>query len=242
MEQVTTTGPRPDASRSIYIDFLVAIFALLSVGILVLESMADTTPERQAALHAADMVIAIFFLTEWSIRFVSAEKKGRFFRKYWWELLASIPFTHDVTQMLRALRLARVVRIIQLLRVVKVAVRMHILLRLVRRFASNSYVTGLTTTVILLIMTGAVSFHYFEADVNPNVLSLWDSFWWAFITVTTVGYGDIYPHTVGGRVVAMLLLVTGLGLLGTFTAAIAGGVAKKAVGATPPESEDDGAS
>lgn len=239
MENEAVTPPPEPEGRSLYIDILVAVFALLSVAILVLESAVETTPERYAALQAADLVIAIFFLTEWSVRFVAAEQKGRFFRKYWWELLASIPFTTDVTQALRGLRLARVVRVFQLLRVVKVAVRMHILLRLVRRFASNSYITGLTTTVVLVIMSGAVSFHYFEAGINPNVKSLWDSFWWAFITVTTVGYGDIYPYTTGGRVVAMLLLITGLGLLGTFTAAIAGGVAKKAVGGEPPEETPD---
>jgi voltage-gated potassium channel len=189
--------------------------------------MVEMSPEKHAVLQSADFAIAIFFLLEWSIRFVLAESKWRFFKRYWWELIASIPLTTDVTQALRTLRTARILRIIQLLRIVKVGVRMHILLRLVRNFARNSQVVGLSTTVVILIVSGALSFHFFEVGVNPQVHSLWDSFWWAFITVTTVGYGDIYPYTTAGRIVAMLLLVTGLGLLGTFTAAIATAVAKR---------------
>jgi voltage-gated potassium channel len=230
---MTVQAPAPATdSRSLLVDSLVALFALLSIGILVLESVYQTSPQKQAALHAADLTIACFFLAEWTIRFLRAKKKGIFLKKYWWELLASIPFTTDVTQLLRSLRLVRAARIVQLLRVVKVGVRMHILLRLVRKFAANAYVVGLTTTFLLVVTSGAIAFHFFEADLNPQVHSLWDSFWWAFITVTTVGYGDIYPMTTAGRIVAMILLVTGLGMLGTFTAAIAGSVAKRAAGMT----------
>jgi len=73
----------------------------------------------------------------------------------------------------------------------------------------------------MIALSGALGFHYCEADANPNVHSFWDSFWWAMVTITTIGYGDIYPVTIAGRVIAIFLMFTGIGTLGLMTATIA---------------------
>ena len=75
--------------------------------------------------------------------------------------------------------------------------------------------------VLAMVTTcGAIGFYFFEKPVHPE-LSLWDSFWWAMVTVTTIGYGDIFPKTVGGRLLAIFLMFAGIGTLGISTAAIA---------------------
>ena len=68
---------------------------------------------------------------------------------------------------------------------------------------------------------GADLFHAFEYGVNENVQSFFDSIWWAMVTITTVGYGDIAPVTTGGRVVSMLLMMLGIGFLGLTTGVVA---------------------
>lgn len=75
--------------------------------------------------------------------------------------------------------------------------------------------------ILTVVMTsGALGFYYFEYGKNPNVKSFGDSLYWAVVTMATVGYGDIYPMTVGGRIVAVILIFSGVGSLGAFLAII----------------------
>jgi voltage-gated potassium channel Kch len=90
-----------------------------------------------------------------------------------------------------------------------------------RRGSLGTYLIYLLSVVAAITVSSALGFHQFEAGRNPNVKSFWDSFWWAIVTMTTIGYGDIYPVTTGGRVVAILLMFAGIGTLGVVTAAIA---------------------
>jgi voltage-gated potassium channel Kch len=75
--------------------------------------------------------------------------------------------------------------------------------------------------VASLVLAGGLGFHYFESGRNPEVVTLGDSLWWVIVTLTTVGYGDISPVTSGGRLVALVLMVAGIGTLSMSTAAIA---------------------
>jgi len=65
---------------------------------------------------------------------------------------------------------------------------------------------------------GAAVFYWLEVEVNPQITTYFDSLWYAFCTVTTVGYGDIIPATVWGRVVSIIMMVTGIGLFFSFSA------------------------
>jgi voltage-gated potassium channel len=72
-------------------------------------------------------------------------------------------------------------------------------------------------TVFLVFIAGAV-----EATVDTHhFTSFWNGVWWAVVTVTTVGYGDLYPRSVPGRLIAMLLMLVGIGFISVLTATIA---------------------
>lgn len=73
----------------------------------------------------------------------------------------------------------------------------------------------------VIAVTGAAGFYAFERGINTNVDSYGDALWWTLVTLTTIGYGDIFPVTFGGRVIATFLMFIGIGILGVFTAAFA---------------------
>ncbi len=198
----------------IFLDFGLVILAILSTGLLVFEINHDVTASTSTLISRLDLGIALIFLADFIYGFVKAKNKALFFRKRWYELLASIPITNTTTQVLRSLRLLRVLRIIRLM------ARM--------RRVADFYLDGpkfqllsIILTVFTLVFMGAVAFHSYEFGVNQNIHNLFDSFWWAMVTVTTIGYGDIYPVTTAGRIVAMMLMIIGIGTIGTVVGSVA---------------------
>lgn len=210
--------PRPGSLRA---EIFILVLALFSIGLLLIDLTAELAPHQQRILERVDLVIACLFLGDFLWRLYRADDRLRFLRRSWWELLAAIPMTLETTRALRSVQLLRILRIVRLLRVLRFAVRMKILLDRARIFGGRTHLVTVTTTVTAIVVAGAAAFHYFEYGVNPAVKGFGDSIWWSIVTVTTVGYGDIYPHTTAGRVVATVLLVTGLGTFGAWAASMA---------------------
>ncbi|MBC8549492.1 MAG: NAD-binding protein [Candidatus Brocadiales bacterium] len=81
---------------------------------------------------------------------------------------------------------------------------------------SRNKIVRLFCLTIITLFIGGLGLHFFEK--TPHIV---DSFWWSFVTITTVGYGDITPSTIGGRIIGVVVMVFGIGILGMFTATIA---------------------
>lgn len=89
-----------------------------------------------------------------------------------------------------------------------------------KRRAENSMLAA-TLVAIMLITFCSIAILHFELDADANILSADDAVWWAFTTITTVGYGDRYPTTGEGRMIAVLLMSAGVGLFGVFSGFLA---------------------
>jgi voltage-gated potassium channel len=109
-----------------------------------------------------------------------------------------------------SLQAARVLRLLRLLRLLRIA-------QVARRMTSGNAIRFAGILAALTALGGGAAF----ASAEGTSLSTWDGVWWALSTMTTVGYGDIYPHTNAGRVIAMAVMLVGIGFIAILTAAIA---------------------
>jgi voltage-gated potassium channel len=165
--------------------------------------------------EVANWVIWAIFAAELVFILVVAPRKRAALRAHWLDaaiVVVTIPFYG------RLLSSLRMVRLFRLLRLVRAGVVISRALQAERRLTSTSTLrfVGLAT-IFLTVVAGAVQSTIDTGDFR----SFWDGVWWAVVTVTTVGYGDIKVHTVGGRVVAMVLMFVGLGFIAVLTASIA---------------------
>jgi voltage-gated potassium channel len=138
------------------------------------------------------------------------------------DLLAILPFYLSTGLDLRSLRALRLLRIFKFFRYSKTLKRVSTALAI----AKQELILFFSLTCILLYLS-AVGIYHFENPVQPEVFtSIFDSLWWSVATLTTVGYGDLYPITVGGKVFTFLILMIGLGIVSIPAGIIASAVSK----------------
>ncbi|MEO6132341.1 MAG: potassium channel family protein, partial [Saprospiraceae bacterium] len=137
-----------------------------------------------------------------------------FMRWGWIDLISSIP-------MVDALRIGRLFRLIRLLRVIRAFRSTRQLVHHIFKNKAQGTLTSVSIFAILLIIFSAIAILQVENDPNSNIKTAEDAMWWAYVTITTVGYGDKFPVTTEGRIIASVLMTAGVGLFGTFTAYIA---------------------
>ena len=132
----------------------------------------------------------------------------------WVDLLSSIP-TVDVARWGRAARVLRIFRVLRGLRATKLLASL-----ILRRRAQNTALAG-SLVALLLVVFSSIAILHFEGEPESNIKTAEDAVWWAFTTITTVGYGDRFPVTSEGRFVAAILMAAGVALFGTFSGFLA---------------------
>jgi Ion transport protein len=207
---------RPDGSelKNTGYEIFVGILSVLSIVNLVL-AYAIEDQNLDTILAAMDALISAIFLGDFAYRLLTAESKTRyFFRQFGWaDLLASLPFPQ-----VKILRVFRVVRAFRLLRA-------HGGKRILRSLLENragSALLSLLLMGILVLELGSLEMLNIEQYApGANITTGSDSLWYVIVTISTVGYGDTYPVTNGGRFFGAVIIIIGVGIFGTFTGYLA---------------------
>jgi voltage-gated potassium channel len=198
---------------------------LISALVIALETVPELPPTVQGALAAIEIVIVALFTLEYLARLWSAERPLAYATSFWGliDLLAILPALLLLAPDWAALR---VFRLLRLLRVLKLFRAERAMARLARAVASCRADLGVFAFIALCVTyLSAVGIYHFEAAAQPEAFgSIPESLWWAIATLTTVGYGDVYPVTTGGQIFTACVLILGLGVVavpaGLVTAAL----------------------
>jgi voltage-gated potassium channel len=195
-----------------FLNILILVLSIYVLTALLVDVFLKLPPETERILTYVDNVICIFFLVDFFIRFRRAPNKWKFMKWGWIDLISSIPEI-DALRIGRALRLVRIIRILRAFRSIR-----HIIEHIYRN-RSQGALTTVGVLAFILIIFSSISILQFEADApNGNIKTAEDALWWSYVTITTIGYGDKFPVTTEGRIVAVILMTAGVGLFGTFTA------------------------
>lgn len=187
-------------------DVIISILAIAAVVLV----LVDLSQELTSWQKTADKIILTIFTLDYAIRFFNAPCKSAFFRENICDLIAIFPF-HTLFRAFKITALSRMVRFAKIPRLFAFLYRP---LRKATRFLNTNGFKYVLFITAFMILSGGILIHFAEG------MSYEDGIWWAFVTATTVGYGDISPSTFYGRLIAMALMLVGIGLIGTVTSTL----------------------
>jgi voltage-gated potassium channel len=183
----------------------------LAVAYVALGFGLDEGPESaRSGLQITELSLTVVFVLEFGVRLAASHERTRYLRAHWIDLVALVP----------PIRGARVLRLLRLLRLVRAFSGIYRALGHVERLARHRGFAWLILVWLGVMVVCSIGLYAAEHGINAAIDSPFDALWWGVSTLTTVGYGDVYPVTPEGRLAAMTLMLLGIGLFGAVTATI----------------------
>lgn len=205
----------------------IELLVVANLTALAFETLPDLSPFWRQALWSFEVLCSVIYTVEYTIRVYLARPRLSYVTSFYGiiDLLAIFPFYLMVAFNMQAVRAFRLLRLLRLFKLVRYTNAVH---RFRRAFAiarDDLVLFGVTALIVLYL--SAIGIYHFEHEAQPDrYASVFDSLWWAVATLTTVGYGDIYPITAGGRLFTFVVLVLGLGFVAVPSGLIASALSR----------------
>jgi voltage-gated potassium channel len=230
---MTASTPSPDSDslkerlwRVIFLSdtkagraFDVVLLVLISASVLVvmLESVEPLRARHLPLFRGLEWFFTILFTVEYIVRIAVVRKKSRYVLSFFGivDLLSVLPTYVAVfltgTHFLMVIRILRLLRMFRVLKMARHFGQANVLMNALR--ASSAKIAVFLFSVLALISIEGTLMYLLEGGENPGFSSIPQSIYWGIVTITTVGYGDVAPVTVIGKIIASIIMLTGFAII-----------------------------
>ena len=186
------------------------IMSIIAVLVVMMEYSVSLSDREMKIVSMLDNIVYWIFVCDYIIRFAFYKDKKIFLKYNIIDLIAIMPFMYISTfEFGSFFKLIRVITYI-----------LRVLYNIKEILFTNGFIYALGIIIIITLL-GSIGVYFFEVNINVGIKSFEDALWWSIVTVTTVGYGDIIVLTRGGRIVACMLMFTGVCFISMLTSTIA---------------------
>lgn len=201
------------------LELIILSLTVYTIFSILIQLVFPVSEEMMKLLNLFEWICSGFFIYEWRYRYVHSENKKEFLKYNFIDLIASFPI--GFISGLKALRLLRILQVIKIFGSIT-RFRTYVKANKVH-FLKMVLFSGIT----LLMMISPVLILFFEEE-SGNINSADDCLWYTFTTITSIGYGNVYCVTAGGRIVTVVMTIAGMGLFSLFSGLIVNFIITKA--------------
>ncbi|WCL50703.1 ion transporter [Leptospira sp. GIMC2001] len=197
-----------------YFSFFIYGIILFSILIFTIETLPNLDEKTINTLEFLEVIITILFTIEYALRLIFSRSSVRYIFSIYGliDLIAILPFYLSLGINLSSLRILRLFRLFRILKLIRYNEAIINLKRSIISIKEELVIISMVSAVVIYL--SSVGIYYFENEAQPEVFaSVFHSLWWSMATLTTVGYGDIYPITAGGKIFTSFVIIIGIGIV-----------------------------
>lgn len=203
-------------NKSIIVEVILIILILTDTILLLTVIFYDFPIQVMQAISGFDLFVCIILAIDYTNRMINTNNKKSFAKSNWIDIIAMLPdvLLNSIFSLFGLSGATGIVRLFRLVRVARVLVLFRKNIALFTNFIKETHLDKLLTIVVITIISSSVAFYLIEN------ISFIDSIWYVLVTLTTVGYGDVLPNSTTGKIIGIILILIGILVFSTLTAAI----------------------